>query len=73
MVAEEVGYLEVQLEGSDPDSESFFPQANERAFIGREVLQIQEMSKRIGPVLRSKVVDAREPFTIPVDLRNQLS
>jgi hypothetical protein len=73
MVAEEVGYFEVQLEGSDPDSESFFLQANERAFIDRGVLRIQEMRKRIGPVLRCKVVDTREPFAIPVDLRNQLS
>jgi hypothetical protein len=28
MVAEEVAYFEVQLAGSDPDSESFFPQTN---------------------------------------------
>ena len=33
MVAEEVAYFEVQLAGSDPDSEFFFPQANEAAVI----------------------------------------
>lgn len=36
MVAEEVGYFEVQLAGSDPDSESFVPR------LTRELLSIEK-------------------------------